>query len=87
MIKLHLPYPSVWGLYDGWGAKRRLSPTYTKWRTDASFFIKVEADTRQELLPLAIRRAHHAANARPRRPMGGGSCAARISDCLCAMRR
>ena len=57
MIKLHLPYPSVWGLYDGWGAKRRLSPTYTKWRTDASFFIKVEADTRQELLPLAIRRA------------------------------
>ncbi|MHA4735420.1 MULTISPECIES: hypothetical protein [Ensifer] len=36
MIKLHLSYPSVWGLYDGWGAKRRLSPTYTKWRVSSS---------------------------------------------------
>ncbi len=41
MIKLHLPYPpSGWDLYDGWGAKRRLSPTYKKWRTDAGYFIK-----------------------------------------------
>ncbi|PLT89638.1 hypothetical protein BMJ35_13910 [Sinorhizobium medicae] len=44
MIKLNLPYPpSGWDLYQGWGEKRRLSPTYKKWRNDAGYFIKVPA--------------------------------------------
>ena len=40
MIKLDLPYPpSVWQLYCGWGAGRRLSPSYLKWRQSCAAYI------------------------------------------------
>lgn len=39
-MKIALPYPpSVWNLYVGHGAGRRLSPAYTKWRQQCGAYI------------------------------------------------
>lgn len=42
MIRIELPVlpPSIWEMYSGWGQRRRLSPSYAKWRADAGYFIK-----------------------------------------------
>jgi crossover junction endodeoxyribonuclease RusA len=42
MIRIELPMlpPSIWEMYVGWGQRRRLSPSYAKWRADAGYFIK-----------------------------------------------